>query len=535
MKRIAVWAGVAVAVVVVVLFAALSFIDANSFRPRLESSLTAELGRAVKVGELKLALLSGGLTANDLSIDDDPAFSHSPFVRAKQLKLGVDLAPLIFSRKLNVTRLTIDQPEIALVEAVPGVWNFSNFGITSRTKPSAAAAAASDSGKTPLDLSVQLIKLTNGRLTLTRSGSGKPIVIEQVEIGLQNFSNTSAFPFSMTGKIAGGGTMKLDGTAGPLNATDASKTPIRASLSLNQLDLALSRLNDWAPSLGGLVSLDGNTSSDGKTVRLAGKLKGEKLKLARNGTPASRPVELDFALQHDLVTRSGVVSQADVHVGSAVAHLTGNYAEQGQSMTLKMNLTGSKMPVTELQSLLPALGIVLPAGSSLKSGTATVNLFAEGPADQLVTTGSLALDNATLGGFDMGSKMATIERLAGIRSGPDTQIQTLSADVRYAPEGASVQNIKLVVDGIGEVNGAGTISPQEALNFRMTATVRTSGLAAVVSNEPIPFSIQGSASDPQFRPDVKGIVNDAMKGFIKEPEKAAGDILKGLLGGDKKP
>ncbi|HTS49904.1 MAG TPA: AsmA family protein [Bryobacteraceae bacterium] len=531
MKRILVWAGIGVAAVLVVLFALSSLIDANTFRPMLESRMTAALGRAVKLGELKLALLSGGITASDLSIADDPAFSHSPFLRAKQLKLGVELAPLIFSRKVNVTGLTIDQPEIALVEAVPGVWNFSNLGNAAAASSAPPGGAA---GKTPLDLSVKLVKVTNGRLTLSRSGSRTPMVLEQVEIELQNFSGSAAFPFSMASKVAGGGSIKLTGTAGPLDATDASKTPLHASLSVNQLDLALSRLNDFAPSLAGTVSLDGNVVSDGKTVRLDGKLKGDKLKLARNGTPARRAVELDFAVQHDVAGRSGEVSRGDVHAGNALAHVTGSYAEQGESLGLKMNLTGSNMPVTELEGLLPALGIVLPAGSSLKSGTASVKLSAEGPADRLVTTGSVALSNATLSGFDLGRKMSTIERLAGIRSGPDTQIQTLSANVRYAPAGATLQDIKLVVGGIGEVDGGGTISPQEALNFKMTATVHSSGIAAVMANAPIPFTIEGTASDPQFRPDVKGIAGATLKGFVKgDAGKAAGGILKGILGGKK--
>src|SRR5579863_4181906 len=250
MKRILIWAGVVLAVLVVAVAALPLFIDANTFRPRLESTLSSALGRAVKLGELKLALLEGGITANDLSIADDPAVSPSPFLRAKQLKVGVELETLIFSRKLNVTGLTIDQPEIAMLETSPGVWNFSSLGRTPGAKPAAAEPVQSGSPKAPLNLSVKLVKVTNGRLTLGRRGSrGKPIVLEQVAIELQNFSNTSAFPFSLTSKVAGGGAIKLTGTAGPIDPADASKTPLNANLSVNQLDLALSRMNDWVPSL----------------------------------------------------------------------------------------------------------------------------------------------------------------------------------------------------------------------------------------------------------------------------------------------
>jgi AsmA protein len=532
MKRILAIIGVVVLLLIVAAVALPFLINANSFRPRLESTLTTSLGRAVKLGELKLALLAGGVSANDLSVDDDPAFSKSPFLRAKELKVGVELATLIFSRKLNVTGLTIDQPEIALVETAPGVWNFSTIGAAAHRSATPASATAQPSA--PLDLTVKLVKVTNGRLSLTRAAShGKPIALEQVEIEMQNFSGTTAFPFSLTGKIAGGGAIKLNGTAGPIDSADTSKTPLTANLSVSQLDLALSRLNDWAPSIAGLISLDGSGSSDGKTIHVTGKLKGDRLKLARNGTPARRGVELDFAIDHNVQSRSGVVTRGDIHIGNALAHLTGTYAEQGESLNLKMKLDGSNMPVTELEGLLPAVGIKLPAGSSLQSGTASAHLAAEGPADRLVTSGAIALNNAKLAGFDMGRKMSTIERLAGIRSGPETDIQTLSANVRYAPEGGNVQDLKLIAGGIGEINGNGTVSPQEALNFKMTALVHASGLAAVVSNAPIPFTIQGTASDPQFRPDVKGIASDVLKGVERDPAKAATGILKGILGGKK--
>ena len=534
MKRIFIWSGIVLAAVVAVLLALPLLIDANTFRPRLESTLTAALGRTVHIGELKLALFSGGVTATDLSIADDPAFGPVPFIKAKQLKLAVELQPLIFSRKLNVTGITIDQPEIALVASPAGVWNFSTLGKSGATP--AADPPSSSTAKAPLDLSIKLVDLKDGRLTVSRTGGRhKPAVLDQVQVELQNISRTSAVPFSMEGKVGSGGSIKLAGTAGPLDQSDMSATPLTATLTVKQLDLALSGLNDMVPGLSGVVSFEGTAGSDGKAAQVRGKLNAEKIKVARTGAPATRPVELDFAAEHNFARRSGVLSQADVHIASALAHVTGTYAIQGDSMALKMNLNGSNMPVTELQSVLPALGIVLPAGSSFKSGTMTANLLAEGPADRLVTTGSVGINNAKLSGFDMGRKMSVIERFAGIRSGPDTDVQTLSANIRYAPEGANIQNIRLVVGGVGEVSGAGTVSPQNALSFRMTAVVRGTGLTAAMGNAPIPFKIEGTASDPQFRPDIAAAANQAIEKFVPGGAgKAAGDILKGFLGGKKK-
>jgi hypothetical protein len=129
--------------------------------------------------------------------------------------------------------------------------------------------------------------------------------------------------------------------------------------------------------------------------------------------------------------------------------------------------------------------------------------------------------------------MQTIERLAGINGGPDTEIQTLSANLKIAPDGMSADAVQLVVPVIGNLEGGGTISPGNALNFKMRATLHTAALATVINNTPIPFVIEGTATQPVFRPDVRAIVNEKVKSLEGTAAKSAGSLLKGLLGGKK--
>src|SRR5580704_5752673 len=104
-----------VAAVLLVAVLALPFlIDANQFRPAIESELTKSLGREVKIGDLKLSILSGRVTASDLSVADDPAFNQTPFLRTKALTFSIDPWQAVFSRKLNVSGMTIDAPEAVL-------------------------------------------------------------------------------------------------------------------------------------------------------------------------------------------------------------------------------------------------------------------------------------------------------------------------------------------------------------------------------------------------------------------------------------
>jgi AsmA protein len=84
-------AGIAVAALLVILIALPLLINVNSFRPKIESEATNALGRPVKLGNLSLSILAGTVGIDDISIADDPAFSKSPFVTAKSLKVGVEL------------------------------------------------------------------------------------------------------------------------------------------------------------------------------------------------------------------------------------------------------------------------------------------------------------------------------------------------------------------------------------------------------------------------------------------------------------
>src|SRR5262249_9576636 len=152
-------------------------------------------------------------------------------------------------------------------------------------------------------------------------------------------------------------------------------------------------------------------------------------------------------------------------------------------------------------------------GSSLQGGTASAKFAIEGPADRLVTTGSVALNNTTLAGFDLGRKMAVLEALAGMPPGPHTQIQSFAGNLTIAPEGTAAHDIQLLVPAIGELSGNGDISPTNALDFKMAVKLHASGSSMMtsVANTSIPFFVQGTSSDPVFRPDVKSLVTEKAK------------------------
>src|SRR3569833_3689616 len=118
-------------------------VSAATLQPVLESKLSAALGRKAKVSGLHFSLFSGGVAADGLSISDDPAFGPAPFIQAKAVKVSVSLLPLIFSHKLDVQGITIEDPQIFLIQSPAGRWNYSSLGSKPTAPPAAPSAAPS--------------------------------------------------------------------------------------------------------------------------------------------------------------------------------------------------------------------------------------------------------------------------------------------------------------------------------------------------------------------------------------------------------
>ncbi len=528
--------GIVVAALIVIAIAIPFFVNVNNYRPQIESSLSSTFGRPVKVGNLSLSILTGSVEADQMSVADDPKFSSSPFIQAKTLKVGVELLPLIFSKNLDVTHLKIDQPQINLLRDRDGIWNFSSLG--NHAGEPASAQKTSSGGAANSNISVDKLDVTDGTVTLgSTTGKRKPITYNKVDVTVRNFSFTSSFPVTASIELPGGGSVKIDGTAGPINSTDTSLTPMQAKVTMRKLDLSQSALVD--PSLGtaGSADFDGSVTSDGNIAKANGTLKATSLKIVPKGSPATVPVQVVFSVEHDLKQVSGKVVQGDVTIGKALAKLTGTYDMHGETTSIHTKLTGQGMPVDDLEGILPAVGVALPPGSKLEGGTVSLELDSNGPLDKLVSTGWVKMSNSELAGFNLGSKLSALSSLTGkqVGTGDNTKIENLSSDVRNSPDGTRLDKIDVVIPSLGTVTGAGTISPSNALDFKMIANL--SGIGAGLSKTlgagsgGIPVDVGGTMSNPTFMPDMKGVVSGKVKGLVNGG-KSLGGGLGGLL---KKP
>ena len=542
-KRILQIAGIVVAALVVLLIAIPFMIDVNSFRPKLEAELSTALGRQVKVGNLSLSLLSGSVSADELSISEDPAFGTTAFLTAKQLKAGVELKPLIFDKVLHVTEVVIEEPQINLISSSNGKWNFSSIGGN-------APKAAPSNDSSVSALSVAKVNVNNGKLLISSADKKqRALAFDKVNIEVTDLSPTSRFPFTVTAALPGGGDLNLQGKAGPINPANAAATPVEAAIKVNKLQIA--EFVDPSTGVAGVADFDATFNSDGQMAKNVGTLTANNLKLAPKGVPSNRVVTVKYTVDHNLRTQAGTLSQGDITMGKALAHLTGGYQAATTPVTLDMKLDGPGMSADELQAMLPAMGIVLPSGSQLRGGTLSVSDTIVGPADKLVITGPVKLSNTKLANFDIGSKLSAVSALSGKPAGGnDTSIQNASANVRVAPEGTRADAINVTLPALGVITGAGTISPSGALNFAMRANLSGSAIGGVTqiagiggkgaSGTSIPFSVTGTTANPKITPDMKGVATSLAKSELTRQLGGAAatkgiptSSITGLLGGKK--
>ncbi len=524
---------IVVGLLIVVVIAAPFLIPVNQFRPTIEEKASAALGRKVDVGNLSLSLFSGSLAADNLSIADDPKFNKSPFLTAKSIKVGVELMPLILSKELNITGITIDNPEVTLIRSSGGEWNYSSFGASAAKSHGKQEPPSGKSSSSANEFSVQKLALNNGRINTGSTNSPKRSTYDKVDLTASDVSLTTKFPVTLAANLPGGGNLKLEGTAGPLDQENTALTPVTAKLTVNDLNLAATGFLDPSAGLGGLLDLNANIASQNAEAHVSGTAKLSKALLVAGGSPASTPVNVDFHTKYDLRKNSGVLEPSTLKIGNAVGHLNGTYEVPADATVVHIKVDAQNMPARDLETFLPALGINLPKGASLAAGTLSANLTAAGPVDKLITTGTVGLYSAKLAGFDLGSRMSTISALTGLKTGQDLDIEKVTSNVRMAPDGIQAENFNAVVPALGTLVGGGIIDSKNSLDFKMAATLANSATFSSSNGGPvsgiggvlgaigggkdgckgatIPFQIHGTTADPKFVPDVGGIAASLLK------------------------
>src|SRR6266446_7128614 len=172
------------------------------------------------------------------------------------------MMPLIFSKMLNVTGVTIASPRVTLLHNAAAQWNYSSLGASAARaqakqapveKPSPTAGAA--------EVAIKKLTLSDGSIIVGSTSSQKRSTYDHVNVTASDVSLTSKFPVSVTADLPSGGKFKLDGTAGPVDEADTALSHVNVKLNVTGLNLASTGLLGPSMGLGGIVDLDATLAS----------------------------------------------------------------------------------------------------------------------------------------------------------------------------------------------------------------------------------------------------------------------------------
>lgn len=518
----------AVAMLAVPLAAIPFLVNANTFRPMVETELSANLGRQVTLGNLTLSVFIGSLKADELSIADDPDYSRTAFLKAQQLRIRVKMLPLIFSRRLEVLGFALIAPDVHLVRGPNGTWNFSSI----RPNQVGQAPNSKKSSFIP-DLTAQLITIEDGRAVIeSLPATGPPRVFEHLNLSVKQFSLIRQFSFNLSASLPGNAQLTAIGNAGPINLQDAARTPMDIHMLTKHLDPVAGGLLDPSAGLSLLADIEADAMSDGKTLSTNGRIHMEHLQLRKGAKPAPNAIDLDYKLTQRLQDTVGQLKDATLNTGRVALHLRGTYQLFTANPMLNLKLSGEGLPIDELQVLMTAAGVTLPHGAMMKGGTLNISLLLKGQANALTISGPVELTNTEMVGYNLASKIHGIASLGGLKNSDTTSIQKLQFDLRVTNAGVQLVNIQALLPSMGELSGSGTVSPTSLLGFRLTLNVTAAqgiakrGVSLLTkmnefshsgktgASKGVPLLVTGTPDEPVITADVSGLLRGNKEAFL---------------------
>lgn len=430
--------GAVVALILLVAVCLPLFLNADSFRARIESTLTKSLGRKVSIGKLELSVWSGGLVATNATVADDPAFSTQPFIQADSVKIGVEILPLILSKQIRIRGFSLVSPKVQLLRAANGTWNYSTIG-----KSGATTAQDADTKQAFPDLTVGHVTVENGRFTVgTQPAAGAPAaapsrVYDQVNLEVKDFGFRNSFPFTVSAHLPGEGTVSLSGKAGPINQEDASATPFSGNLELKHIDPLAAGFVDASDGVTGLVGdmvLD--ASWNGQQMHVSKlEVNDPNITVVRSNTPKA-PAPAGANPEGTSMLDSLSVDSAQIKNGTVTLKTAG---QSGQAVYQQLNAQISNVS-PKTQSPFSVSG-QLPGGGSMSANGQV------GPFNQANNAATPVNAQVTLKHVELGSS-GILPPDAGIGGTADLQAQVQSNGQTLNATGSTqIAGIKLAKDG----------------------------------------------------------------------------------------
>lgn len=303
--------------------------DPNNYRDDIQRTVKDNTGREFTLGDIKLHVFPWlAVRVADVKLGNAAGFGAEPFAQVSEANVGVQLLPLLFSKKVVVSTVTVKGLKLNLAKNKEGL---SNWADLSEEKPQREEKPPKPQGKNGFktsDLNIGGVDIQNAVLSYADAQTGKSYRVENLNL--------------TTGKVKPG-------------------QPFDFKLALALLSTA--------PELKAAITLAGTLDADLKSDLV--KLPGLKLSLKATGKDLSAGAEFTadskFNLQTQLLEMDGVKLQ-----GSA----SGQSIPGGQQ---DLALTGNLRFDAKQGALKFANAVLQAAGLTLNTEINGENLLGDAP------------------------------------------------------------------------------------------------------------------------------------------------------------
>jgi hypothetical protein len=165
------------------------FVPANGFRAPLQEALERALGRKVEIGEVHYRIIpSTGLTAQEVTIHDDPGFGLEPLAYVDDLQVRLSWINLLHGR-IGFRGVRLIDASVNLARNESGGWNFQKL-------LGDWAGSATRSRQAPA------LELRNARINFRNSMLKSPFYINGVDLDALAVSDSGGLDWEYEGSPA---------------------------------------------------------------------------------------------------------------------------------------------------------------------------------------------------------------------------------------------------------------------------------------------------------------------------------------------
>lgn len=176
MKKLIIGVGALLAVIIAGLFVAPSFIPMDTYKPLIAEQVQKATGRELRIdGEIDLALLPRvALAVDKVSLSNAPGATAPSMMELAELKVNLQVLPLIFGGELVVDQFVLVDPVINLEVDADGKPNWTMAPADGQPKQDTAPGDGdTGTGGGLGDLRLGDIRLVNGTLSYSDAATGR--------------------------------------------------------------------------------------------------------------------------------------------------------------------------------------------------------------------------------------------------------------------------------------------------------------------------------------------------------------------------